>query len=111
VSHPTRLYSAFYNLMLCISLQCQKIYFNSGDSSVGIAATRSPKFDSQQGQEIFLSSTAARLDLGPTQPPIQWIPGTLSPGVKQQRREADHSSPSSAEVKKGGAIPPLPHVS
>jgi hypothetical protein len=36
---------------------------------------------------------------GPTQPPIQWVPGALSLGVKQPGREVDHSSPSSAEVK------------
>jgi hypothetical protein len=28
--------------------------------------------------------------LGPTQPPIQWVPGALSPGVKRLGREADH---------------------
>jgi hypothetical protein len=35
----------------------------------------------------------------------------VSPGVKQPEREADHSPPSSAEVKNHGAIPPLPHTS
>jgi hypothetical protein len=33
------------------------------------------------------------------------------PGVKQLGCEADHSPPSSAEVKNGGAIPPTPHMS
>jgi hypothetical protein len=37
--------------------------------------------------------------LGPTQPHIQWVPGALSLEVKQPGREADHSPPSSAEVK------------
>jgi hypothetical protein len=37
---------------------------------------------------------------GPTQPPIQWIPGALSVTVKRPGCEADHSPPSSAEVKK-----------
>jgi len=38
--------------------------------------------------------------LGPTQSPIQWVPpGAISPGVKRPRREADHSFPSSSEVK------------
>jgi hypothetical protein len=41
----------------------------------------------------------AILALGPTQPPIQWIPGAPSLGVKRPGREADHSLPSSAEVK------------
>jgi hypothetical protein len=36
------------------------------------------------------------------------VPGTISPGVKRQEREDDHSPPSSSEVKKGGAIPPFP---
>jgi hypothetical protein len=48
------------------------------------------------------------LALGPTQ--LQWVPGAFSPGVKLQEREADHSPPSSAEVKKGGAILPLPNM-
>jgi hypothetical protein len=32
----------------------------------------------------------SRLAVGPTQPPIQWIPGALSLGVKRPGREADH---------------------
>jgi hypothetical protein len=36
---------------------------------------------------------------GPPQPPIQWVPGALSLGVKWPGREADHSPPYSAEVK------------
>jgi hypothetical protein len=35
-----------------------------------------------------------------TQPPIQWVLGALSLGVKRPRSEADHSPPASAEVKK-----------
>jgi hypothetical protein len=41
----------------------------------------------------------SRLALGSTQPPIQWVPGVLSLGVKWQGCEADHLLPSSAEVK------------
>jgi hypothetical protein len=37
--------------------------------------------------------------------------GALSPGVKRLGCEAGHSAPSSTEVKHGGAIPPLPHMS
>jgi hypothetical protein len=57
------------------------------------------EFDSRRGLGIFLFTTASRTALGPTQPPIQWVPGALSLGVKRPGREADHSSPSSAEVK------------
>jgi hypothetical protein len=43
--------------------------------------------------------TASRTVLGPTQPPIQWIQGALSLGIKRPGREAYHSPTSSAEVK------------
>jgi hypothetical protein len=36
--------------------------------------------------------------------------GALSSGIKRLGREADHSLPSSAEVKNGKAIRPLPHT-
>jgi hypothetical protein len=34
-----------------------------------------------------------------TQPPVQWVPGILSRGKERPGRDADHSPPSSAEVK------------
>jgi hypothetical protein len=58
--------------------------------------------------KIFIFSITIRLALGLTQPSSQWVPGALSPGVKRPGRYADHSPPSSAEVKNGGTIPPLP---
>jgi hypothetical protein len=36
--------------------------------------------------------------------------GSFHGGVKRQGREDDHSPPSGAEVKNGGAIPPLPNM-
>jgi hypothetical protein len=56
-------------------------------------------FDSWQGLGIFLFTTVSRMALGPTQPPIQWVLGAISLGVKQPGHEADHSPPSSAKVK------------
>jgi hypothetical protein len=37
--------------------------------------------------------------VGPTQTPIQWVPGALSLRIMRPGREADHSPPSSADVK------------
>jgi hypothetical protein len=56
-------------------------------------------FESRQRLGIFLFTTASRPTLGSTQPPIQCLQGSLSLGVKWPGREADHSPPSSVEVK------------
>ena len=52
------------------------------------------------GQEICLLChfTNPTKPSTPTRLPIQWGPTALSPGVKQQEREAVHSSASVAEV-------------
>jgi len=41
----------------------------------------------------------SRVAPGPTHPPIQWVAGALPLGVKRPEREADHSTPSSADVE------------
>jgi hypothetical protein len=56
-------------------------------------------FDSWRRLGIFLFSTASRTALGPTQPPIQWVPRIRSLRVKRPEYEADNSSPTNAEVK------------
>jgi hypothetical protein len=56
-------------------------------------------FYSRQGLGIFLFTTASRMALRPTQPPIQWVPEALSQEIKRAGHEADHSPPSSSEVK------------
>jgi hypothetical protein len=84
------------------------IYLNvmSRDSSVGIALGYGMdyrgsrvRFPGGGGLGIFHFTTASRTALGLTQPPIQWVLGALSLGVKRPGREADHSPQSSAEVK------------
>jgi hypothetical protein len=62
--------------------------------------TEGSEFASPGGGKNFLFSTSSRPALGSTQPPIQWVPGALSMGVKRPGREADHSPSTSVEVKK-----------
>jgi hypothetical protein len=63
-------------------------------------------FNSWWGLGVFLFITVYRTALGPIQPPIQWIPGVLSLGVKWPGHETVCSPPSSAEVKNAWFTPP-----
>jgi hypothetical protein len=66
-------------------------------------------FDSWQGKRFF-SFPVSRPAVGPTQRPIQWVPGAISMEVKQPGRDAGHSSPPRFEINNGDGIPPLPHT-
>jgi hypothetical protein len=52
-----------------------------------------PGFGWRQGLGILLFATASRPVLGPTQLPIQRVPGALAPGVRRPGREANNSPP------------------
>jgi hypothetical protein len=75
------------------------ILCRSRDSSVGIVTGY------MAGVRI---AAGPRPILGPTQPPIRWVPGALSTEAKRPESKTNHWPPSSAEVKIGGGIPPLP---
>jgi hypothetical protein len=55
--------------------------------------------------------TSSRTALGPTEPPMQWLPRAIYPEVKQPRYKADNSPQTSSKNKKnviqvmGGFIP------
>jgi hypothetical protein len=82
-----------------------RAYTVSRDSIIGIAtsyglddlgvAVRVPV-----GSRIFSYPKSSRPAPRSTHPPIQWVLGDLSLGVKRPGREVDHSPPTSAEVKK-----------
>ena len=76
------------------------IYLCGPSSSVGIATCYGldgPEIESQWERDF---PHLSRPSLGPTQPPVQWVPG-LPRGKKRPGRDADPSPPSSAVVMKG----------
>jgi hypothetical protein len=104
--------SKFFNLMFARKPLIYNRYkqITATDDSITCLRGVSSRMSKIQGMNCTAASlkydtcdtdTTLRVSLPerPTQPPIQWVTGTLSLGVKRQEREADHSPPSSAEVK------------
>jgi hypothetical protein len=76
-----------------------KLYFRRWDNALGIASGYELELKSQWGEEIsflYFFQTSS----GVHQPPIKWVLRATSLGVKWQGREANHSPPTSVEVKK-----------
>jgi hypothetical protein len=71
---------------------------------------KSSGLDFRQVRDICLHSTASRPTLRSTQPPIQWMQAFFPRGLKRSGHEAEHSPPSSIEVKIGAVISPVPYV-
>jgi hypothetical protein len=71
----------------------EKLLYNTSARSRG-------RSSSPSRVKNFLFPKSSRPTLRSTQPPAQWVPGVLSPGVKRPGREVDHTPPTSAEVKK-----------
>jgi hypothetical protein len=73
--------------------------FMSHSSAVGVATGyRLDHMNPGRVTNVHFS-VSSRPSLGPLAP-YQWVPRAFSPGVKRQGREADHSPPTNAEVKK-----------
>jgi hypothetical protein len=82
------------------TIAVQELGYGMDDQRVGIRFLEGAK-------DNFVSS---RPNLGLIDLHMQWASVTVSPGVKLQDRETDHSPPPRAEFRNVGAIPPLLHV-
>jgi hypothetical protein len=84
----------------------------SRDSSVGIATgyglDRRVGFRVPVGSRIF--STSSKPVLGPTRPPIQWVPGDLSPGESSWSVKLTAYLQLVPRSRKCGSIHPLLHT-
>jgi hypothetical protein len=65
----------------CTSIAINEITRNNRCLTTGWTIGVRPR----QGQRIFLLAPASRPALRPTQPPVEWVPGVLSRGVKRGR--------------------------
>jgi hypothetical protein len=71
ISRPNKISGKIVHLYILI-------FTKSRDSAVGIVTGYGVKGPSKV--KICLFSIASKPALGPTQPPVQWVPGVLSPG-------------------------------
>jgi hypothetical protein len=96
-----------------LSLQEYENVAKSPDISVPIALSYGSDdrvFESRQGLGNFPFTIAFIPALRSTQPPIQWVSEDLFLGVKWPGREADHSPPSSDEVKNAWSYTSTPPI-
>jgi hypothetical protein len=100
--------SAAVESVVC-PFQFSFLYSRSRDSSIGIATGWTAGVRFSVGARDFSLQCPDRQKS--TQPPIQWVSGSPSTEVKRPGRKADHSTPSSAEVKNSRAVTPLPCTS
>jgi hypothetical protein len=90
---------------VCVCLRHQiltssGIHFNSYSLLIDAFSSRRMRWEHETDHALMLKHKYTVSTLGSTQPPIQWVPGALSSGVKRPRREADHSPPANVLVKK-----------
>jgi hypothetical protein len=95
-----------------IKISLVRILVGSWSCSVSIVTrTAGVRFSAEAQEDIFTFAIASTLALGPTQLPIQWVPGILSPELRRPGCEDYHSPASSAEVKNTWSYTSTPHTS
>jgi len=112
-SNTTRRINEDQNLIFHLS---ENLNYNhiEGAEILSIATrlwVRRSGFDSRQRQGVSLFVPTSRPALMPTQPPIQWVPGALTPEVKRPGRIADTHLHLAPMLRTRGAIPSFPHTS
>jgi hypothetical protein len=86
--------------MQLIHIQLKKPEYLSQYSEYGTRWTNEKLWSySRQGHDAFLFCKAPTTAEEPTQSLIQWVPWALSPGIRRQWPETDHSPPPGAEVQ------------
>jgi len=93
-------FGSYLDLLYVVDIIHARSFGSSVSTETRLGAWR-PGFNFRSGQwwDLSLICTASRPALGFTQPPIQWVLGCLTPPVKRPGSEAEHSSPSNAEIK------------
>jgi len=86
--------SSLYPQALFLSILILSSYVHLGEPGATGWTIGVRGFDTRRGLGIFLVSTASRPALRAIQPPVHCVPG-----AKRPEHKADHSPPSSAEVK------------
>jgi hypothetical protein len=87
------------------------LHLKTRDSATGRAKGLTVWSRLPQGQDSSLLHSNQTASWAHPAPCLMGAGGTIYPGFKWLGRGADYSPPSSAEVKNGGALPPLPHMS
>lgn len=83
----------------------------SPDRSVSVVTKVEPERQTNcgsihhEGKKFFFSPAHPHLSCDPKSFPVQWVMGTISPGLKRQRCEKDHSRFSNAKTKKAYTVP------
>jgi hypothetical protein len=88
--------------------RCYTSHRQNRDNSLGIALDdQGSSIRFPAALEIFLFTTASRTPLGPTQPPIQWVPGALSLGLGVKLTTHLHLVPRSKNEWRYTSTPPI----
>jgi hypothetical protein len=91
------LFCVIIDIWILLKMYCHFVRSRGRGKATGW--TTGVRFSAGAVMGCFLFATASRPALEPTQPPIQWVPASLTLGIKWPGREADCSPPSSYEAK------------